>query len=270
MIASGKIRQYLWVLIFPLSFIVYAGSFNSFAIIEKKYDVLADADSANFIILIRDFHLAKKYGDEYNTKNRSLGDIAQKHKIHHVLYAFVSSLIYKGLSFLYQLLGMAPEKAVYAVNALLSCCNMGLLYILLRRFGCDNRDIGPYLLLYAFSLGTWIYSSIPESWTFSATLILGFLVLFYRKRPNLFILSLYIGLSMLNNVLLASLLLFPFMEYLSRENRAKEAIKKIVAAGIVAESTWMLALTVLSFFDESFGVSNFVRYTLWFKEFCRL
>ena len=37
--------------------------------------------------------MRKKYGNEFNTENRSQYDIAQKHKIHHILYVVIASIV---------------------------------------------------------------------------------------------------------------------------------------------------------------------------------
>ncbi|MCI0525908.1 MAG: hypothetical protein L0Y56_00440, partial [Nitrospira sp.] len=112
-------RQRFWIVLLPIAFLVYSLSFSDIAIIKQRHSVLGDADAANFMILIEDFNLSEKYGNEYNTENRSLGDIAQKHKVHHVLYAIVGSIIYKIFLTVYQLLGVPSDKALYSVNAFL-------------------------------------------------------------------------------------------------------------------------------------------------------
>jgi hypothetical protein len=265
--SPNNIRKHMWIVILPIAFLIYSNSFNNFGILEQKYDVLADADSAAFIMLIKDFHLAKKYGDEYNTNNRGLGDVAEKHKTHHILYVMVASHIYSGFSFLYHLLGIPQHNALYSINALLACFNILLLYVLLRYFNPDNEHTGLYILLYAFSLSTWIYASIPESWPFSATLILLFLVLFYKEKFSPVILSFLIGIFMLNNVFLGSLLIFIAVRHLLASENAKEFIWKTLLSSFTALTTWLGSLTVLSLYDASLRPDNLIRYTLWFRTF---
>lgn len=261
------IKKHLWLLIFPFIFIVYSTSFNDFKILEQKHSVLAEADSANFAILIKDFHISKKYGDEYNTDNRSLFDIAQKHKIHHFLYVIVGNIIYKVFSVIYTVFGIPQSQALYSVNALIGCFNLGLLYILLRYFQNGESTVRCFLWFYAFSLSTWLYGSVPESWSFTITLILLFLVLFYRAGLNPYILSVFIGIAMLNNMFLGSLFIFLLMRFFRSNGKWRSLLGKASLSLLTIFSTWLLSLFVLSFFDDSFRPDNVFKYTIWFKKF---
>ena len=267
MIKYGSIKQYVWIFILPLAFFVYSNSFNTFPIIEQSVDVLGSSDAVNFQILIKDFHLEKKYGNPYNKVNRNFGDIAQKHKIHHLLYVMVGSLIYKTLSVLYGLFGVSANQASYSVNALLSCFNLLLLAILLRYFNAGRGNTALLLFLYAFSLSTWIFSSVPGSWIFTTTLILLFLVLWYRFKCGPLVMSFFIGIAMLGNIFLFSLLIFLFIRYLLSAQSAKELARKTVLSSLVASATWIGLLSLLSLFDDSLRPDNFIRYTFWFKDF---
>jgi hypothetical protein len=259
--------KHTWILIVPFAFLVYSTSFKDVRIIKEKHSVLGDADSANFLILMEDFQLSKKYGNEYNTKGRSLGDNAQKHKIHHVLYAIAASAIYNSISVIYDYFGIPPRHASNAVNAFFAVCNIFLLYVLLRYFGLDQPgQILLFLAFYAFSLSTWIFASIPESWTFSATLSLLFVVLHYIFQVNPFALSLFIGFAMLNNVFLASLIVFLVIHFLNTTELPSRFYRNIARAVVMIVSTWTGLLYALSVFDDSFRPDRFIGFLLWWKQ----
>ena len=76
---------------------LYGVSFRGYPIIDRKHSVLADADAANFKLLIEEFGFSHRFGNEYQAHKRAIGDNAQKHKIHHILYAAVAHPVYLGL-----------------------------------------------------------------------------------------------------------------------------------------------------------------------------
>ncbi|HEU0054787.1 MAG TPA: hypothetical protein VFQ39_16485, partial [Longimicrobium sp.] len=125
-------RAWLLLLLLPVAFAVYAGSFSAFPVIERTHSVLGDADAANFAVLLRDFDLGHRYGNEYAAQHRGLGDNAQKHKIHHVLYALAGSAVHRVAAPVYRALGIPQARALYAVNALVAVANLVLLATLLR------------------------------------------------------------------------------------------------------------------------------------------
>ncbi|HEX7122460.1 MAG TPA: hypothetical protein VF178_08850 [Gemmatimonadaceae bacterium] len=250
-----------------LVFFGYSHSFNTFPILERQHSVLADADAAPFAILLRDFSPTRKYGNEYNTHERSIRDIAQKHKTHHFLYAAVGGTLYRGLHGAYATLGADPAQALYGVNALIGCLNLVLLYLLLTHFGARGPYRVLYLALYAVALGTWIYDAIPESWPFTATLALGWVLVWYRRRPPYLWMATAIGVVMLNNLLLGSLGMFILLRRLQEARSPARAMLESFAALGVLLVTWTAGLTLLSVFDESLRPDHFIAYTIWFKQF---
>jgi hypothetical protein len=262
-----KVTKYLWFILIPALFVVYSTGFSEFRVIKERGKALGLEDSVNYMILIQDFSLSKKYGDEYNTINRSDYDCAQKHKIHHVLYLGAASLLYKLFLHVYELLGIPSNQALFSINAFLACVSISLLYVLLRHFHPANDKIGWYLLLYAFSLNTWVYASIPGSWYFMSTLILLFLVFFYKERLNPYSLSVVIGIFMLANLFLGSLFIFLVIRYLTTANSTQTFLKKTVLSGVTTLSTWLLLLLALSLFDGSYRPDNLYHFTVWFKTF---
>lgn len=251
----------------PLCFLVYATSFRGIPVLEREHSVLADADAANFALIISDFAMDKRYGDEYNTVGRSIGDIAQKHKIHHVAYGAVGEGLYRVTGAAYRIFGMPQRAALYAVNAIVTCANILLLYFLLRGHNPRRNPLLPFLVFYAAALSTWIYGSIPESWPFSTTLALGFLLLLQRRRVPALGLGLCLGLIMLNNILLASLGLLVMFHLHERTRSWRRTVVQTTIAAVATVATWVVAMTGLSVYDIGFRPDHFIAYTLWFKDY---
>lgn len=260
-----RVERYLWLLVLPLAFLIYAASFNSVPALEKDHSILGEADSAAFILLITDFSLGKTYGDPYRLEGRRLEDVAQKHKIHHILYVMVASTLYQVLSTLYTLLGLPARQALYAVNAVLGCMNIFLLYLLLKQIDAGKKLKAIFLALYAFSLSSWIFCSVPESWPFSATLMLLFLVLHFNRRFNPLYLAVYVGFAMLNNIFLGTLCFFLIIHYWVTSGSLKLFFAGSLGVIAVAIATWLAAMTLLSVFDPNFRPDHYFQYTLWFK-----
>ncbi|MEO8449065.1 MAG: hypothetical protein ABI647_04700 [Gemmatimonadota bacterium] len=246
---------------------IYATSFSNYPIIDRKHSVLADADAANFKLVVEEFGLAHRFGNEYQAHNRRIEDNAQKHKIHHILYAVVAHPIYLGLRALERLGGGTGERAVYAVNAVFTCVNIVLLAFLIRGANPNRNPIWPFLLLYAFSLSTWLYASVPESWPFSATLALAFILYLRRPASSPLAAAALLGVIMLNNFTLGPLLVLVWIRQLAEEPKWGRFIVRAAAAGVTAVGVWLGGLLVFSFWDASLRPDNFVRYTLWFRQF---
>jgi len=262
---SGRIEKHIWLLVLPVAFWVYAASFNSMPALEKDHSILGESDAAAFIVLISDFSLSKTYGDPYRLEGRRLEDVAQKHKIHHIFYVVVASMLYKVFSVLYMLLGLPSKQALYAINAALGCVNICLLYQLLKKIDVGKKYKAVFIVLYAFSLSSWIFHSVPESWPFSATLVLLFLVLHFNLRVNMFALAAYVGFAMLNNVFLGTLCFFLIIGAWVHSNTLKLFIGKSLAGIATAIFVWLALMTLLSVFDAGFRPDHYFQYTLWFK-----
>lgn len=268
MIARKYTDILILLLLVPVAFFVYSNSFNKFEILNNKIDVLADCDSASYAILMKDFHLSKIYGNEYNTTNRNLGDIAQKHKIHHFLYVSSGSLLYKLFLNLYRLFGVNDENyALYSINAFITCCNILLLNALLNIIKPNNNKKFVFLVLYAFSLSTWIYASILDSWPFTTMLILIFFILLFKYRCNTVFMSILVGMFMLSNVILGSLATILIISSYANYKNFNSFFVKSVLAIFLAISTWAFSMFILSIYDNSMMPINYFKYTLWFNNF---
>lgn len=263
----ATLARYLWVALLPVAFVVYASSFHSFPVLDRKHSVLGDADAANFVLIVRDFSLTHRFGNEYARAPRTVGDNAQKHKIHHVVYGVVGNGVYRVLRPVYRLAGLSEHRAVYSVNAVIAVLNLVLLSFLLRRHNPAGNGAFPFLLLYAGALSTWCFSSVPESWPFSGTLVLAYLLLLGRRPFRPLTLAVVLGVIMLNNVYLAALGLLLALWIARTETRLGAVVGKTALAAGVSLASWLAGLTLVSFFDGSFRPDRFVHFTLWFKQF---
>lgn len=264
--AKPRLNRALWLLLLPLA-VLYGLSFRDLPIIDRKHSVLADADAANFKLLVEQFGLSRKMGDEYDAVHRGIGDNAQKHKIHHILYAMAARPVYLAARGIARLGGGSGERAIYSVNALFTCVNIVLLVVVLRGMNPHGNPVLPFVALYALSLSTWLYASVPESWPFSGGLVLLFLLVLQRDLLRPLPAAVLVGVIMLNNVALGSLMVLLWLRLLKDGRRWRQVMVDGGFLGVVALTTWLAGLTVLGLFDPSLGPANFVRYTLWFRQF---
>jgi hypothetical protein len=262
----AALGRFGWLALLPLVLLVYSTSFRGFPAIEARHDVLADADAANFVLVVRDFGLTHRFGDEYARDPRTVADNAQKHKIHHVLYGAAGHGVYATL----RAAGLAERTAVYAVNAVVGVVNLVLLFFLLRRFNPAGNPVFPFLLFHAAALSTWIFSSIPESWPFSATLLLGYLLLLQRRPLRPLAMAVVLGVVMLNNVLLGALGVLLAAGVWRQGVRGWRWVRTTAAAAAVTVASWAGGLTVLSAADPGFRPDHFVAYTIWFRQFAHV
>jgi hypothetical protein len=260
------LRRLAWLLLIPLG-LTYALSFRNFPVIDQRHSVLGDSDAANFKVMVEEFSFSRKFGDAYNTTNRSVRDIAQKHKIHHVLYGAVAHPIYLVLRAVERGFGGSGSRAVYGVNAVVTCVNIVLLAALLRRGNGSRNPVLPFLALYAVSLSTWLFASVPESWPFSATLMLVFVLLVERQQTHPMALAALLGIFMLNNVVLGALLLFLGHRFLREGPGPLAVVLRSLGAFVVSVGVWLAGMSVLAFFDDSFRPDHFLHYTVWFRDF---
>lgn len=261
-----RIAKYSWMLILPCAFAIYAVSFHGIPVLERHHSILGEADSAAYIVLIPGFSLTKQYGDPYRLQGRGLNDVAQKHKIHHILYVIVASALYQVLATIYPWLGLPARQALFAINAVLGCISIILLYLLLKKIDPQKKFKVIFLMVYAFSLSSWIFYSVPESWPFSALLALLFLVLLYSRGVNPLVMAVFVGIAMLNNVFLGTLCFFLIIRSWVSRTSLKSFLAGSVGAIALAIVTWLALMTLLSVFDTNFRPDHFFEYTTWFKK----
>lgn len=266
---SPRTRGRLWhlLILLPVAAVVYAASFRDLPIIDRQHSVLADADAANFKLLVERFGLSRQLGDPYDAVDRSVEDNAQKHKIHHVLYAIVAHPLYLGLRALERIAGLGGDRAVYSVNAVITVINLVLLFLLLRQLGRPGNPAWPFLLLYAGSLSTWLYAAVPESWPFSGTLVLLFFLLLESTRAGPAALASLVGIAMLNNMTLIGLLAPLWLRESARRPHLGATVAMTLGTGLLTVLVWLVSLTALGLFDPTLRPDRFLHYTLWFKEF---
>jgi hypothetical protein len=255
-----------WLLVPVLAGILYAVSFRDFPVIDRQHSVLGDTDAAQFVLLVREFRLNRKFGDEYRFRGRTAEDIAQKHKVHHVLYAAAGHALYLVGRPVVIALGGNERDMVYAVNAVFGAVGLLFLGLLLRAL-VPGQPIIPYLILAALSLSPWLTASVPESWTFTATLTLMVLWLLVVVRIHWLAAAALLGVLMLSNFTMAALLVVVGMRLVADDPDLRRVVLRSAAAAGVTFGIWLGLLWVLSFWDSSFRPDHFIAYTVWFKNF---
>lgn len=266
-------RRWAWLALLPIFFVFYATSFNDFPIIDTEHSVLGHGDAAQFRLLLEDFSLGRQYGDPYATGatgGRGIEDIAQKHKIHHVVYCIVGGAISQVLQVVYSVFGLSDRQAIYSVNALIGCLNIVLLFLILRGVEQPSRPKWPFLLLYGVALGTIVNAAAPESWTFSASLVMSYLLLLRRFPERPVLLGAALGIVMLNNLFLAVLGLLVAVRMVGQTGLDWTAVRRTAIAAVLSVATWAGGLMLFSLFDPYFRPDRFIHYTLWFRDFTAL
>lgn len=267
MIDTSKWNVRIGWLLLPIAFVVYVNSFSGFPAIEREHSILGDGDCANYARMIEHFSPSESYGDPYNTRSRGVGDIAQKHKIHHFFYVVVASLLYDLIRGIYGVLSVSSGLALYSVNALVTCANILLLGRLLRSHNPHDNPTWPFLLLYAFSLSTWIFASVPESWPFSATLILIFFNVIDAERVSPRVAAALVGAMMLNNMILLFLVGFIALRRLAGSWKKGTVWLAAALDFLLAGLVWLTLLTILSLVEPGLRPDRYAEYTLWFRKF---
>jgi hypothetical protein len=263
-----RARRARWWLLLPVALVTYAVSFSQYPVLEERYDVLGDGDTGAFAHVISDFSFTKTYGDPYRIEGRSTADVAQKHKVHHLPYIAVAAGIFEVLRPIYEVLGFAGRFALYAVNALIVCVNLVLLRMLLVRHNPAGNAVLPFLVFYAFALSTWVFASVPESWPFSATLVLAFFLALRSGRISDAKLAMLVGVLMLNNVMLGVLVNLIALRRAHLTGQLTWRTPALVALfSALAIGTWAVLITALSPVEPMLRPDHFIQYTLWFREF---
>ena len=246
--------------------IVGSVTFNSIPALEREMDVLGNGDAAAFSFAIRNFDPTRPLGNPRETEDRTLADIAEKHKVHHFPYVVFGVVVYTVLGTLYAGLGIPPGAALYSINALLVCVNLVLLWTLLRTMNPNDNPRLPFLALYAVALNTWVFGSTPESWMSSATLVLLVLHLLLVRGWRWTWVAPVIGLAMVNNVILGFLVVFPALRALQHDGPRAGARVLALSTGI-AVGAWASVMTALSPIDPMFRPDHFLEYTAWFRDY---
>jgi hypothetical protein len=254
-----------WIVLPILTLGLYAWSFNSFPALERQKGILGDA--ANFKILLERWSLGNQLGDEYATNPRRLEDVAQKHKIHHVLFGMVGRPIYLMARAGYRAVGIDPGKAVYAVNAVITALTIILLYYFLKRVNPYGNPLLPFLALYSFSLSTWLWGSVPGSWPLSGAFTLLILFLAVQRALPGPALAALLGIFMLNNMTLGLLVIALSLPLLAADEPLIRRLARCVGLAAIAGGVWLAGLFVLAQFDPSFRPDRLLAYSAWFKRY---
>jgi hypothetical protein len=256
-----------WLLL-PVAFLaLYLVSFTGFPVIERAVSVVGEADAASYSILYREFELDTPIGNPFNLDGRSLADVAQKHKLHHVVSAAAGHGIYVAAAPVYRLLGMPDGWAVYLPGALVGALNIVLLALLLRGDNPHGNSVVPFVVLYGVSLSPWLYAAVPDSWPLTTALFLGFLVLARNERIPMFSLAALLGLFMLNNMAIAALVGVLWLREWRSAPVGVRLLARSAGALVVVLATWLAGLTGLSFFDPGFRPDHYWAFSRWFRDY---
>jgi hypothetical protein len=256
------LRPHAWVLIPIVAFVAYLFTFSDRPILLRENDRLAEADAADHGELIRSLDLRRQYGDEWNFEARQWGDRLQKHKLHHVLFHMVGHMLYRGFG----TVGFPPALALHAVPALLGALNLVLLFSILGRQYPASRARPVYLVLAGFALSPWIYGSVTDSWIFSVTLVLGFLVLWLATAPRPWLAAAFVGVAMLNNPSLIALHVFTGLRAFADRRSWGRFVVTVGGAGLISVGVWLAGLLALSRFDADFAPGNIIAFGAFFRD----
>lgn len=256
-----------WILIAIAMFVVYAASFSGYPAIEREISVVGETDAASYIRLWRGFRFDRPVGNPYALETRTLDDVAEKHRIHHVLSAATGHVLAGAFSRLYSWLGIPRRQAPFAVNAFWGGLNILLLGFLLRRWNPPTNPVWPFLVLYGVSMSPWLYSAMPDSWPLTTCLLLTFLHLTLTPRIPAAVAAMALGGFMLNNMALGTAILFLWLVR-SHENPGwRGFVLRATLLGGITVATWVGSLTLLSLADPSYRLDRFLAYSAWFREF---
>jgi hypothetical protein len=263
---AGRLRH-AWVLIPAVLFFVYSGSFSSYPVVEQKVSAVGEADGASYSIIFRSFTLSHQFGDPYNLHDRTVGDVAQKHKLHHFIAAALGRVVYEGFRPLYRLAGLPPERAVYSVSALWTCLNLVLLALLLRGSNPHGNSVLPFLAFYGLSLTVWLFGSVPESWALSGSMFLAFVLLLRSGRAAPIPLAVLLGIFMLNNMALGALLALLWLRLWKGEPLGPRLLAKAGGVAALTIAVWLACLSLISIFDPMFRPDRFWMFSRWFRQY---
>ncbi len=256
-----------WMLLALVMFAVYARSFSSYPAVEQVLGSVGKTTPAPYIRLWHRFSLSTPMGDKYRSQGRTLDDVAEKHRVHHVLAAAAGRALVPAFAALYRGIGLPEREAPFAVNALWGAVNILLLGLLLRRWGGPGRPVLPFLLLYAVCLTPWVYSAMPDSWPLTVVLMQGFLLLATSPRVPMPAAAAVLGLFMLNNMAMGAVILFLWLARWDEPPRIGPLVRRAAFLTAITVATWIAGLTALSLFDPAFRLDHLLAYSAWFRKY---
>lgn len=240
--------------------IVCSLTFLHYPVLDHRTSIVLEADTNDYVHLLMDSRW-RWFLDP--TAQASLTWEEQRKVLHHVAYFPVA----EGVTRILMLLaapagGMARRTAIYAINGVLTLVNIVLLAVLLRRL--TPRASLAFVLLFVFSLSTWVYGALPDTWVLSGTFVL-LTVLMASSRIPLGLVSAAIGLFMLNNFTLASATLILVPRVVGRSGETSGWLRRAVAATAPALVVWVVATQLLATTQPLFHLTDFARATAAFQ-----
>jgi hypothetical protein len=250
---------------------LYLFTFAAVPRLATADDVIGDADSAAYTLLLTEWSLGRHYGDARRPLPHSTGERAQEHKIKHVLTPLLYAPMVSLGRRVFTQLGVAPEAAatlgVKLPGAAVGAASLAVVGLILLLLAVHPLRVLWVCALLTFAPGVWIYAAIPESWPLSGLLTLLALWAFFRWPTRHWPLAVLTGLAMVNCAVLGILSLLPLVAAIvgvrPRPRRWSEAFP-LVATPLLAAAVWATLLTLLSFADPDLRPDRVVEYLRFF------
>jgi len=170
---------------------------------------VADADASVYTTLLEGYSPGPVYGEPTRGRGRGIHDITEAAKLKHWLYVMGGSTFLKAWNPIADYLGIARERHVFIINALLAGINVGLVLATLVSVGLSPLvSVWAWMLL-NFAIGPWIVGSLPESWTLAGTTVLLVILITVRARRPLLWSTIVVAVGMLNCSPIGLALLIP-------------------------------------------------------------
>lgn len=248
-------------------FLLFSWSFSGLPALERAVgSVVGETDVGAYVIIYREFTLGGKLGDEYRIEGRGNRDMAEKHRIHHVVAAAAGRAITAVTTPPLRWLGIDPARAAFLVSPLFVVFNIFLLARLLTATNPHGNPVWPFLLFYVASLATWLYGSMPDSWPVTSTFLLLLLVALRKPTMSPYLVATAVGLVMLNNMAISSFAGLIWLRLWQDGFRGVRLAAHVVGVFATAIVVWLVSLLGLSLIDPVFRPDHVMAYSVWFRD----
>ncbi len=249
----STIERILVILAGLLICVTYSLTFRGAASISERRDVIAFADSSEYLQLTR----SHEYLQVLSSSGTAQSELLRK-TTHHVGYVVVADGFVSSLTRLVP--SVSASDAAWLLSPIVGAICSVLFYLLIR-VEMPAIYAAPSGLAFASAPAIWIYSSVPETWMFCCMVVLGALHL--RKRllqPWLIGLLVAVAASV-NFLLLLTVVLFADNRKLLRAE-----ISRLLQVGVFAGVFWVALLCILgAALSPAFWPTQFALTTVTFK-----
>ncbi len=249
-------RRVVLGLISAGTFLLCLWAFFGQPLLGRCDDVLAQADTGSYVMLLANFSVGSRIGDP-SADVDTLGARAEQHKLKHILYAAAASLAISPM----REMGLSTLQAAQALNAAVVAFTALLVGALMTRIGIEWHQTVLLTALYAIAPATWIYGALPESWPLSGLMSVIVLIL-VTGRASPLVIGALTGLVMLNNPIAGVLALLPL---LVGGYSLRDGLRNATVASSVALTVWAALLLVLAGSDPMFRPDRLVGFLREFR-----